>query len=65
MSGAWVRDATRRRQRLATWIMARLEAPPARCVEWEVASARALQSMGEWAYASSLRALTSSIACAQ
>lgn len=62
MSGAWVRDAIRRRQSLSRWISFRLQSVPTGCVQWEAASARACQSLGEWAYASSLRALTSSIA---
>lgn len=62
MSGAWIRDAIRYRQSLPSWIGMRLQSAPAECIRWESASARAHQSLGEWAYASSLRALASSIA---
>ncbi len=62
MSGAWVRDAVRHRESLPSWISTRLQSVPTGCVRWEAASARACQSLGEWAYASSLLALTSSIA---
>jgi hypothetical protein len=62
MAGAWQRDAARERVSMPRWVGARLRAAPAACVNWEIAAARASQSLGEWAYASFLRASTSSIA---
>lgn len=62
MSGAWTRSAAKERIRLPTWIAQRLRSVPANCVGWEIAAASAYQSLGEWAYASSLRASASSSA---
>ncbi len=62
MSSTWSRDATSDGQNLSLWVTARLRAAPAGCVRWEIASARASQPLGEWAYASSLRSLASAIA---
>lgn len=62
MIGVWRREATARRTVLPTWLAERLESAPEGCVGWEVAAARACQTLGEWAYASSLRAIAASIA---
>lgn len=62
MSGAWTRSAAKERVRFPTWIAQRLRSAPANCVSWEIAAADSCQSLGEWAYASSLRASASSSA---
>jgi hypothetical protein len=62
MTGAWRRDAAFRHSTLAAWMSERLRTAPDGCVAWEIAAARACQSLAEWAYASSLRAMASSSA---
>jgi hypothetical protein len=59
MVGAWHRDAARQHLSLPKWITQRLDDPPVDCIRWEIAAARSSQTLSEWAYASSLRALAS------
>ena len=60
MTGAWRRDAARQRMTMPRWVASRLRDVPDRCLRWEIAAARSRRSLGEWAYASSLRAFASS-----
>lgn len=60
MAGAWSRAAARERRVLAEWVAERLQEAPAGCIEWEMAAVEDCQSMGEWAYASWLRASANS-----
>jgi hypothetical protein len=60
MAGTWSRTAARERLGLAEWVAKRLDEAPTGCVEWEMAAAGGCQSLGEWAYASWLRASASS-----
>lgn len=65
MTDSWRRDATRCRMTMPQWIADRLSHAPSTCLTWEITAARSRQSLGEWAYASSLRALAKTSACAQ
>ena len=56
MNGAWSRAAAQQRLSYAQWVSCRIAAAPTDCVKWEIAAARSCKSLGEWAYASSLRA---------
>jgi predicted transcriptional regulator len=62
MNATWRRAAAQQHSTYATWIATQLAVAPGDCVEWEIAAARNCKSLGEWAYASSLRASTSSSA---
>lgn len=61
-AGSWGRTAATRHTSLPSWIAAHVHRAPRRCVDWEVAAASECRTMAEWAYASSLRRLTSSMA---
>ncbi len=56
ISGAWNAAAGEARLEMPRWIAATLEKTPPECVAWEVAAAATSRSLGEWAYASWLRA---------
>lgn len=62
ISGAWNAAASVARLEMPRWIAAALEEAPPKCVAWEAAAAEASRSLGEWAYASWLRASTSAMA---
>lgn len=62
MNATWHRAAAQQHSAYATWIAKQLATAPGDCVEWEIAAARDCKSLGEWAYASSLRVSTSSSA---
>lgn len=62
MNAAWSRTAARRRLSYGQWIAERLAVAPRDCVQWEIAAVQSCKSLGEWAYASSLRASTISSA---
>lgn len=59
ISGAWNAAASEARLEMPRWIAAALDKTPPECVAWEVAAAATCRSLGEWAYASWLRASTS------
>ena len=58
ISGAWNAAASEARLEMPRWIAEALEKTPPECVAWEVAAAATCRSLGEWAYASWLRAST-------
>jgi hypothetical protein len=62
MAGGWRRAATRAGVTLERWVADRLRSAPANCVEWEIAAALACQTLAEWTYAASLRALATTMA---
>jgi hypothetical protein len=59
ISGAWNAEASAARLDLPRWIASALEIAPAECVAWEAAAAATCRSLGEWSYASWLRASAS------
>jgi hypothetical protein len=59
ISGAWNAAASKVRLEMPRWIATALEKAPPECVAWEIAAAAASQSLGEWVYASWLRASAS------
>lgn len=59
ISGAWNTAASEARLEMPHWIAAALNKTPPECVAWEVAAAATSRSLGEWTYASWLRASTS------
>jgi hypothetical protein len=59
ISGAWKTAAGEARLEMPHWIAAALENSPPECVAWEIAAAATFRSLGEWAYASWLRASAS------
>lgn len=59
ISGAWNAAASEARLEMPHWIAAALDKTPPECVAWEVAAAATSRSLGEWTYASWLRASTS------
>jgi hypothetical protein len=56
ISGAWNAAASEARLEMPRWIAAALEKAPPKCIAWEVDAAASCRSLGEWAYASFLRA---------
>lgn len=56
ISGAWNAAASEARLEMPRWIAVALEEAPPECVAWEAAAAATCRSLGEWAYASWLRA---------
>lgn len=62
ISGAWSAAAARERADMPRWLRATLRSAPACCVSWEAAAAEGCRSLGEWAYAASLRASASASA---
>jgi hypothetical protein len=62
MAGAWRRAAIVAGTPISVWISSHLASAPVGCVAWEIASARACRTLAEWAYASTLRSMTSSSA---
>jgi hypothetical protein len=58
ISGAWNAAASEARLEMPHWIAAALDKTSPECVAWEVAAAATSRSLGEWAYASWLRAST-------
>jgi hypothetical protein len=62
ISGAWNAAASKVRLEMPRWMATALEKAPPECVAWEVAAADTSRSLGEWAYASWLRASTSASA---
>lgn len=56
MNAAWSRAAADTRLSYASWVALRLASAPCDCVQWEIAAAHSCRSLGEWVYASSLRA---------
>lgn len=59
ISGAWNAAAVATRQELPHWLASMLDDAPRECVAWEATAAATCRSLGEWAYASWLRASTS------
>lgn len=59
ISGAWNAAASEARLEMPRWIATMLDGTPPECITWEVAAAGTSRSLGEWAYASWLRASTS------
>jgi hypothetical protein len=59
ISGAWNAAASKVRLEMPRWIATALEKAPPGCVAWEIAAAATSRSLGEWAYASWLRASAS------
>jgi hypothetical protein len=59
ISGAWNAEASAARLDLPRWIASALETAPAQCVIWEASAAATCRSLGEWSYASWLRASAS------
>lgn len=59
IGGAWNAAASEARLEMPRWISAALAEAPSECVAWEVAAAATCRSLGEWAYASWLRASAS------
>jgi hypothetical protein len=59
ISGAWNTAASKARLEMPRWIDAALKKTPAECVAWEASAAATCRSLGEWAYASWLRASAS------
>jgi hypothetical protein len=57
MNAAWSHAAAKARLSYSDWFSERLTATPPQCVQWEITAARNCQSLGEWSYASFLRAL--------
>jgi 16S rRNA C967 or C1407 C5-methylase (RsmB/RsmF family) len=62
ISGAWNAAASDARLEMPRWIATALEKTPPECVAWEIKAAATCSSLGEWAYASSLRASASASA---
>ena len=62
MASGWRRAAADAGQTLQGWIAARVFEAPARPVKWEIAAARACQTLAEWAYAACLREFANTIA---
>jgi hypothetical protein len=62
MAGGWRRAATHAGVTFERWLGERLERAPSRCVEWEIAAADSCQTLAEWTYAASLRALATTMA---
>lgn len=58
ISGAWNTAAAEARQELPRWLASMLDDAPRECVTWEATAAMTCRSLGEWAYASWLRAST-------
>jgi hypothetical protein len=59
ISGAWNTAAAEARQEFPRWLASMLDDAPRNCVAWEATAAAGCRSLGEWVYASSLRASTS------
>jgi hypothetical protein len=58
ISGAWNAAASEARLEMPRWISEALDKTPPDCIAWVVAAAATCRSLGEWAYASWLRAST-------
>lgn len=56
ISGAWRAAAAEARMEMPAWLIDALRSAPPGCVQWEEAAAVSSRSLGEWAYASWLRA---------
>lgn len=56
ISGAWNAAASKARLEMPRWIDAALQKAPPECVAWEASAAATCRSLGEWTYASWLRA---------
>ena len=56
MNASWSIAAAGTRLSYASWVALRLASAPCDCVQWEIAAAQSCRSLGEWVYASSLRA---------
>lgn len=59
ISGAWNSAASEARLEMPHWIAEALDKAPPECIAWEIAAAATCRSLGEWVYASWLRASTS------
>jgi hypothetical protein len=62
ISGAWNTAASDARLDMPRWLAAALDKTPSECVAWEAAAAATCRSLGEWVYASWLRASTNASA---